>query len=162
MSDGLPPHHGALFGPEGRIPQVNRVAVTRVSGLAVLRGGWRVTHTVLLALLSPLVFAVYRAAAGSSAGGVAMVTHAVAAVLGSLILVTYLPQPRTDRSTTACGAVPALMVVLAGIALNTSVFPGGEAAALAALGFGLWQRLSGFSTCGVTSGGSSTPPSRSA
>ena len=48
-------HDRPLFGPEGRIPQVNAVAVTRISGLASLRGGWRVTHTVLLIVVSLLL-----------------------------------------------------------------------------------------------------------
>ena len=145
-----PPIHG-LFGPEGTIPQVNAVAVTRISGLAVLRGRWGPAQTVLLVAAIPLLFVVYRPAAGSSAGWIGIVAHAMAALLGSVIVVSYLPLRRGESDgTTACAAAPALMVVLAGIALGTSVFPGGEAAALAVLGFGLWQRLSGFSTCGVT------------
>ena len=151
-SDSLPRHDQPLFGPEGTIPQVNAVAVTRTSGWAALRGRWGMPQTVLLVVAIPLLFVVYRAAAGSSAGAVGMVAHAAAAFLGSVIVASYLPFRRGERSEpSACGVVPALMVVLAAIALNSSVFPGGEAAALAVLGFGLWQRLSGFSTCGVTS-----------
>ncbi|MGB7963223.1 MAG: hypothetical protein WCF12_09755 [Propionicimonas sp.] len=151
-SGSLPPHDRPLFGPEGTIPQVNAVAVTRTSGWVALRGRWGMTQTVVLLAAMPLLFVVYRAAAGPSAGAVGMVAHAVAALLASVIVASYLPFRRGERlETSACGVMPALMVVLAAIALNSSVFPGGEAAALAVLGFGLWQRLSGFSTCGVTS-----------
>lgn len=157
LSDEMPPQDRALFGTEGRIPQVNAVAVTRISGLAALRERWGGPQTILFVLASPLLFVAYQAAAGAAGGVVGIVAHAVAALLGSVIVVSYLPlRLQESPGISTCAGAPALMVVLAGIALNASVFPGGEAAALAVLGFGLWQRQSGFSTCGITTRGSST------
>ncbi|MFZ1283643.1 MAG: hypothetical protein WAQ75_05910, partial [Propionicimonas sp.] len=146
-----------LFGPTGRIPQVEAVSLTRSTGITALREGWRTAHTVVLVLVAPLLFVSYHAAADPSAGVLGVVVHGALALMASVLVTTYLPLRRGETpQVSSCAVVPALMVVAAGVALNSSVFPGGEAAALAVLSFGLWQRLSGVSTCGVTTTGPRT------
>ena len=139
-----------LFGPTGRIPAVQAVTLARESGIAAVRKGWRLRHTVAMIVLSPLVFVSYKAALA-----VGIVDPGLTVLIGlmslvaAMILTTYLPLRGAQRAAAStCGAMPALLVLGAGFLLHQATGTLGGALALAVLSLGLWQRLSGTSACG--------------
>ncbi len=139
-----------LFGPDGRIPAVQAVTVARESGIAVVRKGWTVRHTMALVVLGPVVFLAYKGALSPGVDGLAMsLLIALMAVVAATTLTTYLPMRGAERaSASSCAAMPGLLVVGAGFLLHQATTPLGAALAIVILGVGLWQRLSGTSACG--------------
>lgn len=102
-----------------------------------------------LAIISPLAFAGYAAALGAGfAHPVWIVLLGAMSLVAGLIVTSYLPTPGSRQAAAlSCGLMPGLMpgvgVLLAqGSGLLSGVF------ALAILGLGLVQRLSGASACG--------------
>ena len=97
-----------LFGPTGRIPQVEAVSLTRSTGITALREGWRTAHTVVLVLVAPLLFVSYHAAADPSAGVLGVVVHGALALMASVLVTTYLPLRRGETpQVSSCAVVPA-------------------------------------------------------
>ena len=139
-----------LFGPNGRIPTVNAVALTRQSGITALRKGWLPRHTVAMVVLSPLVFAGYTAALGTGFNDPlwALLLGAMSLV-AALILTTYLPlRDAVPAAGTSCTVMAGLLVPGAGILLAQASGIFGGAIALWILSLGLLQRVSGTSACG--------------
>jgi hypothetical protein len=100
--------------------------------------------------LSPLLFAAYHAALGIGWGDpVWSVLIGGMALVAALILTTYLPL-RGDRSSpgSSCAVMAGLLVPGAAILLHEGTGPLSGVFALAILGLGLWQRISGTSACG--------------
>lgn len=139
-----------LLGPGGRIPSALVVAHVRQSGLTALRQGWLPRHTLALVVTSPLLFLAYNAALGSGFGDPVwnLLTGAMSLV-AALILTTYLPLRGAGRAVgSSCAVMAGLLVPGAGILLHQATGPLGGALALAILGLGLVQRVSGTSACG--------------
>lgn len=139
-----------LFGPGGRIPAARTVTLVRESAITTLRKGWLPRHTVAVVALSPLVFSGYVAALGiglSDPSWTALL--GVMAVVAALILTSYLPLRGARLSAgSSCGVMAGLLVPGVGMLLGqASGIPSGVLA-LAILGLGLWQRVSGASACG--------------
>ena len=147
--DGRDPVEPPLFGPKGRIPTVQAVALTRPSGIAALRTGWLPRHTVAMVVLSPLALAGYTAALGIGFSDPAWaVLLGAMSVVAALILTTYLPlRGAGPAAGSSCTVMAALLVPGAGILLSqgSGIFSG--VIALAILGIGLMQRVSGTSAC---------------
>lgn len=140
-----------LFGPGGRIRTAQTaVTLTRPSVTTSLRNGWLPRHTVAMVALSPLLFLTYNAALGGGWGEPtwSVLTGAMA-VTAALILTTYLPLRGAQRAQgSSCAVMAGLLVPGAAILLHQATGPFSGAPALAILGLGLWQRVSGTSTCG--------------
>ena len=148
--DGPEPDGPPLFGPQGRIPTIQAVKLTRQSGLAALRKGWLPRHTVAMVVLSPMIFGGYAAALGTGFNDPlwALLLGAMSLV-AAVILTTYLPlRGASPAEGSSCTLMAALLVPGAGILLSqgSGVFSG--VIALAILGIGLMQRVSGTSACG--------------
>jgi hypothetical protein len=139
-----------LFGPGGRIPAAQAVALTRQPSMKALREGWLPRHTVAMVALSPLLFLVYNAALGVGFGDpVWSVLIGAMAVVAALILATYLPRRGAQRvHGSSCAVMAGLLVPGAAVLLHQGTGPLSGALALAILSLGLWQRISGTSTCG--------------
>jgi hypothetical protein len=148
--DGRELDEPPLFGPQGRIPTIQAVTLTRQSGIAALRKGWLPRHTVAMIVLSPLVFGGYAAALGTGLGDPVWTLLLIAmSLVAAMILTTYLPLRGAARTTgSSCTVMAGLLVPGAGILLSqgTGVFSG--AVALGILSLGLLQRVSGSSACG--------------
>ena len=139
-----------LFGPDGRIPTAQAVALTPQSEIASLLKGWLPRHTVAMVALGPLLFVVYNAALGAGFGEPvwSLLTGAMA-VTGAMILTTYLPLRGAQRAQgPSCAVMAAVLVPGAAILLHQGTRPLSGALALAILSVGLWQRVSGTSACG--------------
>lgn len=138
-----------LFGPDGRIPSVHAVTLSRPSIISTLRKGWLPRHSVAFVLLSPLLFFGYSATAGAVlANPQADVLIGGIAVIAGLILTTYLPLRGAPKSAaSSCALMPALLVPGAGFLLHQVPGPLGGGLGLAILSLALWQRLSGASAC---------------
>ncbi|MGV8909028.1 MAG: hypothetical protein ACOH1Y_08595 [Propionicimonas sp.] len=148
--DGRENDERPLFGPNGRIPMVQAVTLTRPSGLTTLRQGWLPRHTVAMIVLSPLLFLAYAAALGTGyddpfwtllLGGMSLVA--------ALIVTTYLPLRGAQAVPgSSCTMLAGVLVPVAGVLLNqaTGIITGGLA--LVILSFALFQRVSGASACG--------------
>ncbi len=144
------PARSELFGPQGRIPTFDAVALDRQSGFTALRKGWRLRHTVALAIISPLAFAGYAAALGAGfAHPVWIVLLGAMSLVAGLIVTSYLPMPGSRQAAaSSCGLMPGLMVPGVGVLLAQGSGLLSGVFALAILGLGLVQRLSGASACG--------------
>jgi len=139
-----------LFGPNGRIPTVQAVTLTRQPGITTLRKGWLPRHTVAMTILSPLLFLAYKTALGVGfvdplwnllVGGMSLVA--------ALILTTYLPLRGTRMAPgSSCAVMAGLLVPGAAILLNQATGTFNGALALGILSLGLAQRLSGTTACG--------------
>lgn len=142
---GEPP----LLGPGGRIPSLLAVPPVAEPGNTSLRKGWLPRHTVVMVVAGPLLFLTYRAAySGGPADLTVNLLLAAMAVVAALILATYLPLRGAKRAPgAACSALAGLLVPGAAVLLHQATDPFGGALALGVLGLGLWQRLSGTSTC---------------
>src|SRR5664280_712319 len=138
-----------LFGLDGRIPTVQAVTLTRQSGLTTLRKGWLPRHSAAMILLSPALCLMYKSALAAGLDGPAWnLLIAGLAVVAALTLTTYVPLRGAQRSPAAsCAMMPGLLVLGAAFLLNQATGPLGGALALAVLGLGLTQRLSGTSAC---------------
>ncbi len=139
-----------LLGPGGLIPAVEAVSLKRQSGIAALRGGWLPRHTVALVVLTPVLFLAYRSALVTGATDLTWnLLLGAMAVVGSMIITTYLPLRGAQRAAGAsCALMAGLLVPGATLMLNGATTPLSGLLALGVLGLGLWQRLSGTSTCG--------------
>ena len=123
-------------------------------GFANAGAGWTSRRLVAVAVLSPVLFAIWVAAAGGWAPGAGAGWDALVAVVAlaaATTLATYLPQPgarRLDLGCTPCAAVAALSVVGAAAVLSMAPHDVSQAVlALAIAGFGLTQRLTSPRTC---------------
>ena len=147
--DGRDPVEPPLFGPKGRIPTIQAVTLTRPSGIDALRKGWLPRHTVAMIVLSPLVLAGYTAALGTGFSDPAWaVLLGAMSLVAALILTTYVPlRGAGPAAGSSCTVMAALLVPGAGILLSqgSGIFSG--VIALAILGIGLMQRVSGTSAC---------------
>ena len=142
---GEPP----LLGPGGRIPSLLAVSPVAEPGSTSLRKGWLPRHTVAMAVAGPLLFLTYRAAYSGPTDRAVNLLLAAMAVVAALILATYLPLRGAKHAPgAACSALAGLLVPGAAVLLHQATDPFGGALALGVLGLGLWQRLSGASTCG--------------
>lgn len=139
-----------LFGPNGRIPTIQAVTLTRQPGVSALRKGWLPRHSVAMIVLSPLLFVAYKAALGAGlddpiwnllVGGISLVA--------AMVLTTYLPLAGAQRAPgSSCALLAGLLVPGAAILLNQATGAFSGALALGVLSLGLWQRVSGTSACG--------------
>jgi len=139
-----------LFGPGGRIPSIQAVTLTRSSGITALRTGWLPRHWVAMVVLSSALFMLYRAAFVSGLDGVYVSAMSGGlALLGALVLTTYLPLKCVQRTPgSSCAMMPAMLVPAAALLVHQTTGPIGGVLALAVLSLALWQRLSGVSACG--------------
>ena len=139
-----------LFGPQGRIPTVQAVTLTRPSGLVALRKGWLPRHTVAMIVLSPLVFAGYTAALGTGFNNPAWALLLGAmSLVAALILTTYLPlRGAVPAAGSSCTVMAGLLVPGAGILLSQGSGILSGVLTLGILCIGLLQRVSGNSACG--------------
>lgn len=137
-----------LFGPGGRIP-VAEAAVTVPSGFAAVRAGWTSHHTLLVIIAAPVMFGIYRGAAGAAVSGVGWyLVLAVAGLLAGLLVAGYLPlrgMPREQLSP--CVAMPAAMILAAGVLFSSEATPFTATVALALLGFAVVRRAIGVNSC---------------
>lgn len=149
LADGRRTDQSPMFGPHGRIPALDAVALRRPSALSTLRAGWLPRHTLALLLLSPLLFLGYLASAGDSLANLqGYLLIGAMAVVGALVLSTYLPlRGATRGAASSCALMPALLVPGAGMMLDQPSWAASAGFGLAILGFALWQRLSGASAC---------------
>lgn len=139
-----------LMGPNGRFPSIQAVTLTRPSALTTLRTGWLPRHTAAMAVLSPLVFLMYGSALGRGFDSAPWnVLVGAMALVAALILTTYLPAPGARRAAaSSCAVMAGLLVPAAALLLNQVAGIAGGVLALGILILGVWQRLSGTSTCG--------------
>jgi hypothetical protein len=139
-----------LFGPQGRIPTIQAVTLTRQSGITALRMGWLPRHTVAMIVLGPLVFGGYTAALGTGFDDpLWTLLLGAMSLVAALILTTYLPlRGAGPAAGSSCAVMAGLLVPGAGILLSqaSGIFSG--AIALGILSLGLLQRVSGTSACG--------------
>lgn len=70
------------------------------------------------------------------------------AVLGALTLATYLPEREDSASTSPCSMLAGVWVVIAAAALAGPAEPASGLMSLAAVTFGLVQRVRGAAACG--------------
>lgn len=146
MPQPLPPSR-PLFGPRGRIPVATAVALPRPGGFGAYRQGWAVRHTLAAVLMAPLLFLAYGGAAQRLGVGWQLVV-AIAALMGAVLLATYLPLRGLPREAASpCLAMPAAMVLAAGVMLTAPATAFTATVALLALGFGLFQRVFVPSSC---------------
>lgn len=149
-ADGRESDETPLFGPHGRIPAVQAVALTRPSGITTLRNGWLPRHTVAMMVLSPLLFIGYSAALGVEfVDPFWTLLLGVMSLAAALILTTYLPlRAARPAQGSSCAVLAGLLVPGAGILLSQATGILSGALALGILSLGLWQRVSGTSACG--------------
>lgn len=151
LNGGRGANQAPLFGLGGRIPTAQTaLTLTRQSGITSLWKGWLPRHTVAMVALSPLLFLTYNAALGGGLGEpTGSVLTGAMAVTAALILTTYLPLRGAQRAKgSSCAVMAGLLVPGAAMLLHQATGPFSGALALAILGLGLWQRVSGTSTCG--------------
>ena len=143
-------------------------------GRALPWDGWTRRHAVAMAILVPALYAAFRAASPASGGGMLvriLATFALAS-LGALVLATYVPRRRPERTasgalgsdtvptrvasgspapaeTTPCATMAGGSVILAMVVMSSTPSQIGVVGALAIMVFGLYQRTSG--RCGVES-----------
>ncbi|PRY51395.1 hypothetical protein BCF74_13610 [Knoellia remsis] len=128
-------------GPASRV-LVGSAAAGRLGG-----GRWPRRRVTATAVLTPALFAVLVAAGGGfPAAALWTVLVALVAVAAAATLATYLPGPgkgrRPDLGCSPCAAMAAMTVLAAAWFLQAAPHqPSMAAAALAAVGFGLLQRL---------------------
>lgn len=148
-ADGRRTDQSPMFGPHGRIPALDADALGRPSALSTLRAGWLPRHTLALLLLSPLLFLGYLASAGAALANLhGYLLIGAMAVIGALVLTTYLPLRGATRGVvSSCALMPALLVPGAGMMLDQATWAVSAGFGFALLGFALWQRLSGASAC---------------
>jgi hypothetical protein len=107
------------------------------------------------ALVTPLLGVVYAGQAGPATNAVAggpvlwWALLGLTAVVGALVVATYVPQRRAAAAGSPCGAIAGAYVVFAAWALDSGAPSlGGPVLALGLVSFGLLQRLRGASACG--------------
>ena len=139
------------------LPLIGRPPAAQVpDDVGVVRSDtWPLRRLVVVAALSPVLFALLVSAAGGWAPGLAPGWTALVALValgGAATLASYLPRPgfgrRPDVGCTPCAAVAALSVLGAAGVLSTAPHDLSTAAlALVITGFGLTQRLTSPSSC---------------
>lgn len=131
-------------------PAAEALPLRRRSGVAALREGWLPRHTVAMGVLTPAAFAGYLAASGAGFDSPAWIALVAAmSPVAALILATYLPlRGAGPTRLSSCTAMTGLLVPGAGILLSQGSGILSGVLALAILGLGLWQRLSGTPACG--------------
>ena len=134
-----------LDGLWDRIPSVVGAGPSRGHRVRDFREGWRPRHTVALVLLAPVVFAGYWLSVGG--GPVTALLVGVLALIGALVLVTYIPMTGRTVLGSSCALVPAVLVPMIGVLLGQPNQLLGGITALALLSLGLWQRVAGSSMC---------------
>lgn len=100
----------------------------------------RVLATVVL---TPVLWSVYRGSIDGPVSGPAWLLLLTAiSVTGALVISTYLPSGRGRAQLgTPCAALGGVYVLFAAMALDAPASLANGVFALAAVGFGLWQRL---------------------
>lgn len=148
--DGRELDTSPLLGPNGRIPTVQAVTLTRQSGLAALRTGWLPRHSVAMVVLGPLLFVGYTAALGTAfSDPLWTLLLGAMSLVGALILTTYLPLKGAGPAVgSSCAVMAGLIVPGAGVLLSQASGILSGAIALGILSLGLVQRVSGTSACG--------------
>lgn len=145
-----------------RDAQTSSSAVSSAEASRPWLSRWSLRHALAIALLTPLWYAVYRAAVGTPAGdSVAWTAGLVGlAVLAAMTVATYLPPARrtseqrcASRTPVAgmspCAATPVLSVALATIVLTgATATPVVGVLALVLVLLGLGQRLLVPAGCG--------------
>lgn len=141
--DGRP-----LFGPGGRIP-VATVVPAPPRGFAAVKAGWTIRHTGIAVVTGPVMFGVYRGAAGSAITGLGWeLALAVAGILAGVLLALYLPLRGLPREgLSPCFVMPAAMILGAGVLFGSQATPFTATVALALLGFGVVRRITSLNVC---------------
>jgi multisubunit Na+/H+ antiporter MnhF subunit len=123
-------------------------------GPATWLRAWSGRHTVAVIALAPVLFLVYRSAAGPTIVGdpAWTVLLGLISTVGAATVATYLPQPHAaDGSwSSPCATLAGAHVVVAAVMLSTG--PSVPMRGVLAFGmvlFALIQRLSGSATCSV-------------
>lgn len=137
-----------LFGPGGRIP-VAPVVPVPPRGFAAVKAGWTAWHTGIAVVMAPVMFGVYRGAAGSAIAGLGWeLALGVAGVLAGVLLALYLPLRGLPRERLSpCFVMPAAMILGAGVLLGSQATPFTATVALALLGFGVVRRGTSLNAC---------------
>ncbi|MEA4943634.1 MAG: hypothetical protein VB080_04260 [Propionicimonas sp.] len=146
--DGHQVDERPLSGPGGRIPVVD-AGLAAPAGIAAVRAGWTVRHTLLAAAAAPVMFGVYRGAAGGAAVGWGWyLVLAAAGLLAGVLVAFYLPlrgQPREKLGP--CFVMPVAMMLAAGVLFAPGVTPFTATVALVLLAFGVLRRATSLNTC---------------
>lgn len=146
---------GAPAGGSATAHVLQPAGTTTRRGFHNAADAWPLRRLVVVAVLSPVLFALLVSAAGGWGPGLAPGWTALVALValgGAATLASYLPRPgygrRLDVGCTPCAAVAALSVLGAAGVLSTAPHDLSTAAlALVITGFGLTQRLTSPSSC---------------
>lgn len=148
-----------LTGLADRLPRVETVlpglgdSTTARTGLAGWRAAWSTRHTVATLVITPMLWAAYRSAAGPEIAGSFAWTWLLllTALVGAAALATYLPRPRGARAMgSPCAALAGAHVVLAAVVLSMGPsVPMRGIFAFAIVTFSLVQRMAGSAACSV-------------
>ena len=102
--------------------------------------------------MTPLLFVSYRDAIdGPTPTGIGWtLLLALVAVLGALVVATYVPERSRTSVSSPCASLAVVYVLFAGMVLDAPADPLSGGLALAMVAFGLRQRLRGAAACGPT------------
>ncbi|HSN43992.1 MAG TPA: hypothetical protein VLR88_08040 [Propionibacteriaceae bacterium] len=137
-----------LTGPDGRFPSVAAVTVRKESGVRALREGWLPRHSLTMAVLTPALAYVYLTSLVMSLTPAWALIIGMLAVMGALVVTTYLPlRGGTAGVGSSCSLMAGLVVPMVAVLLSGATSLASGAMALALLTVAMAQRLSGASAC---------------
>ena len=137
-----------LTGPGGRFGAAPGVTIRKRSGVRALREGWLPRHTVAMAVVTPALGYVYLTSLVMSMTPAWAVIIGARAVMGALVVTTYLPmRGATAGVGSSCSLMAGLVVPMVAVLLSGATSLASGAMALALLTVALAQRLSGASAC---------------
>jgi hypothetical protein len=136
-----------LDGLWDRIPAATGITTPKNGGIAALRAGWQVRHTIALVVLTPLLYLLYWWAAGATRDILGMLLTAAMALAGAFLLTSYLPMRGVTSAGASCALMPALFVPAVAVLLSQGGAAGGWIGGVGILALGLYQRVSGTSAC---------------
>lgn len=125
------------------------VRLPRAQGLAAWRDTLTNRRLVVAAVATPLLFTSYRDAIdGPAPTGLAWtLLLGLVAVLGALVVATYLPERTGTAAGSPCASLAVVYVLLAGMVLDAPADPLYGGLALAMVAFALLQRLRRAAAC---------------
>lgn len=137
-----------LTGPDGRFPSAPAVTLRKHGGVRALRDGWLPRHTISMALMTPVLLYAYLASLAMDLTPLWALVIGVLAVMGALVVTTYLPLRGAAAGVgSSCSLMAGLVVPMVAVLLSGATSYGSAALTLALLGVALAQRLSGASAC---------------
>jgi hypothetical protein len=131
------------------IPRVDALGADRPA-LAAWFAAWTGRHTLVAALAIPVLYWFYAGALGTLVpdNGLVLASLVVAAVLGGLVVATYVPTAGSKASPTTCAASALIPLVIAYLLFQgAATSPATAVVAAVLVALGLVQRVFGAGAC---------------